>query len=179
MTGSQPYSKIFHPLQELRDLLESMGEAEFLTEVIGNRPVLVFGTPQGVDSDETVATEKLFETSSTKNAADPSSWYQDTAAVLRTVHSAPNQVRVGRDQGCDLLLVLPSVAKEHALLAETEEGWTVRDLGSKYGTFLNEVRLDPEQQAALKEGDVVRFGRHLPLRLCEPATLLGILDPGA
>jgi len=179
MTGNQPYTKVFHPLEELRELLESMGEAEFLSGVIGNRPVLMFGTPQGVDSDETVATEKLFEASSTKNAADPSSWYQDTAAVLRTVHSAPNQVRVGRDTRCDLLLVLPSVAKSHAMLDETDQGWTVRDLGSKYGTFLNDVRLEPERATALQEGDVVRFGRHLPLRLCEPATLLGILDPGA
>ncbi len=179
MTGNQPHTKIFHPLQELRDLLESMGEAEFLTGIIGNRPVLVFGTPQGVDSDETVATEKLFESSSTKNAADPSSWYQDTAAVLRTVHSAPNEVRVGRDLKCDLLLVLPSVAKDHAVLAKTPQGWTVRDLGSKHGTFLNDAQLEPERPYALNEGDTVRFGRHLPLRLCEPATLLGILDPGA
>lgn len=179
MTGSQPTNKFFHPFQDLRDMLESMGEAQFLEEVILNRPVLMFGTPQGVDADETVATEKLFEASSTKNAADPSSWYQDTAAILKTRHSEPNQIRVGRNPDCDLILVLPSVDKAHALLEETPRGWRAQDLGSKHGTFLNDVRLEPEQSYVLHDGDTIRFGRYLPLRLCEPASLLRILDPSA
>lgn len=179
MTGSQPGNRVFIPLQDLRDHLETMGEAEFLAGVIGNRPVLMFGTPQGVDADETVATEKLFEESSTKNSADPSSWYQDTAAVLKTRHSEPNQVRVGRQPECDLLLVLPSVDKDHAILEETPRGWRLRDLGSKHGTYLNDIRLQPEESYVLHDGDTIRFGRYLPLRLCEPETLLRMLDPGA
>lgn len=179
MSGQVSPPKIFLPLQELRELLESVGEDEFKTAVLAGRAVLVFGSPQGVDSDETVATEKLFSDSSTKNAPDPSSWYQDTAAILRTRHSQPNQVLVGRSPTCDLLLVLPSVAKDHAMLEETPQGWTVTDLASKSGTFVNDERLAPNTPRPLADGETVRFGRYLPLRLCAPATLIRMLDPGA
>lgn len=177
MTGNASFNKIFQPLLELRDMLESMGEATFLSEVVQGRPVFVFGSPQGVDADETVATEDVFEAASTKDATDPSSWFQDTAAFLRTRYSEPNQVKVGRERLCDFLLVLPSVAKNHALLVKEPEGWTVRDLGSKHGTFLNDTRLEPERPTRLRDGDTVRFGKHLPLRFCEPASLIRILDP--
>jgi len=50
------------------------------------------------------------------------------------------------------------VSREHAELVQTETGWTVRDLGSRNGTFVNGVRSQGPvalpNRARLKVGDV-------------------------
>lgn len=64
---------------------------------------------------------------------------------------------VGRDvAACDLVLPQPFVSKCHAALETAESGQTtVRDLGSKFGTFLNGQRISDH---ALISGDRIGFG---------------------
>ncbi|MBL4845008.1 MAG: FHA domain-containing protein [Planctomycetes bacterium] len=169
---------IFVPLPDLREQLESIGEAEFTRTVLVNRPVLLYATPEGTGSEETVSTAEVFKDSKSASG-DPSSWYQNTAAILRTRFSQSDEVRVGRHPKCDLLLVLQGVSQDHALLRETPQGWTVTDLGSKHGTFVNDERLEAEESRSLGDGDTVRFGPYLPLTLTFPAALLRLIDPGA
>lgn len=64
-------------------------------------------------------------------------------------------VTVGRDPACDVLLSSPTVSRRHALVFPDVEGWTVRDLGSGNGTFLDGRRVD---EAPLPSGTAVRFG---------------------
>lgn len=47
---------------------------------------------------------------------------------------------------------------EHALITYTGIGWDVRDLGSKNGTFIDGVRIEPGKSVALSEGSVLGFG---------------------
>jgi len=63
---------------------------------------------------------------------------------------------VGREADADISVPRDSVSRNHAELVMGEGGaWTVRDLGSTNGTFVNEVRVS---QQALRDGDHVRFG---------------------
>jgi hypothetical protein len=175
---ASPTLRAFVPLPDLREYLESAGEDEFVRSILANRAVLLCKTPEEIDSDDTVSTEDVFEDS--KSSADPSSWYQNTAAILRTRHSAaPAEVRVGRNAKCDLILVVPTVSQDHAILRETADGWTVTDLDSKNGTYVNEEKVAANTTIRLAEGDVVRFGRYLPLTLVSPPALLRMIDPGA
>ena len=64
-------------------------------------------------------------------------------------------VTLGREPGCDVLLASPTVSRRHALVAPTEDGWIVRDLGSGNGTFLDARRVD---EARLPNGVAIRFG---------------------
>lgn len=64
-------------------------------------------------------------------------------------------VTVGRDPACDVLLSSPTVSRRHALVFPDGEGWTVRDLGSGNGTFLDARRVD---EARLPNGVAIRFG---------------------
>ena len=63
---------------------------------------------------------------------------------------------IGRE-GCDEVLPDPEVSRPHAALRMTPAGPAVEDLGSSNGTFVNGDRIEGLQ--ALREGDVVRFGK--------------------
>jgi pSer/pThr/pTyr-binding forkhead associated (FHA) protein len=65
---------------------------------------------------------------------------------------------VGRQSGAYLLIDHGSISRRHAEISYANGQYFVRDLGSTNGTFVNEVRLQPDSAQALKPNDVVRFG---------------------
>jgi len=66
---------------------------------------------------------------------------------------------IGRSHRCSLLLPELSVSGEHASIRWTGRVWVLKDLGSRYGTFLNEQCLQPGVTVDLKKGDRLAFGR--------------------
>jgi predicted component of type VI protein secretion system len=64
-------------------------------------------------------------------------------------------ITLGRD-GCDVVLSDPEVSRRHAVVAESPEGFTIEDLGSTNGTWVNGERIDHPQP--LRAGDEIRFG---------------------
>src|SRR5512147_2617801 len=50
---------------------------------------------------------------------------------------AASPVRIGRASSNAVQLLDGTVSKEHAELASTPDGWTIRDLGSRNGTRVN------------------------------------------
>jgi hypothetical protein len=65
---------------------------------------------------------------------------------------------VGRSPTCTLRVDEPLASREHARLQYAAGGWTVRDLGSHNGTFVNGERLAAGATRALARGDRVGFG---------------------
>jgi pSer/pThr/pTyr-binding forkhead associated (FHA) protein len=63
---------------------------------------------------------------------------------------------VGRRHDCDLCIPLPSVSRRHCQLSLSDGELSLRDLESRWGTFLNGNRL--ENEATLKAGDYVKIG---------------------
>jgi pSer/pThr/pTyr-binding forkhead associated (FHA) protein len=55
------------------------------------------------------------------------------------------------------------VSRRHNRLLRQGEAWFVEDLGSINGTFVNGVRVAPQQMMSLKDGDVIRCG-HMELK---------------
>lgn len=92
-----------------------------------------------------------------KVGADEWGWYLETMEVagrLRRIliHTLP--FRVGRRQGLELTLPADSVSKSHAEIYTSGSGLSLRDLGSKNGTFVNRSRIEDAQ---LHEGDILHF----------------------
>ncbi len=63
---------------------------------------------------------------------------------------------IGRGPLSDFLVADPTVSKRHALLTYGLGRWSIRDLGSTNGTFVNGWRVVDE--AELQPGDVVTLG---------------------
>lgn len=76
----------------------------------------------------------------------------------RVVTLGSGALVVGRETGCELELVDDSVSRRHAVLRPTPVGYTVIDLDSTNGTYVNDVRIETRQ---LEPGDRLRFGNQI------------------
>ena len=84
----------------------------------------------------------------------------------RTVPLEKSRISVGRAHENDLRFPDDtSLSRHHLVLERDEEGWTIRDLGSKNGTFVNDQRV--EGRLRLRPGDRIAVG-HVAMRLDEP-----------
>ncbi len=63
---------------------------------------------------------------------------------------------IGRSAECQLQLNDAQVSRRHCELRRANGGWSVRDCGSRFGTFLNEERIE---DAPLTPGDRLRLGQ--------------------
>ncbi|MDQ1642708.1 MAG: hypothetical protein QOJ90_2059 [Actinomycetota bacterium] len=63
----------------------------------------------------------------------------------------------GRHPASDIFLDDVTVSRRHAEFKRTAEGFTVNDVGSLNGTYLNRERID---EAALAGGDEVQIGKY-------------------
>jgi transcriptional regulator with AAA-type ATPase domain len=75
--------------------------------------------------------------------------------ALRTFVLPPRDVSVGSAALNDIVLAVPEVSRQHAVLRATDDAVEVRDLESKNGVYVNEQRVSA---ATLALGDEVRFG---------------------
>ncbi len=69
-------------------------------------------------------------------------------------------VTIGRSKENDLVLSSPRVSRRHAEIRQTGERFTIFDLQSSNGTFLNGELVESEQ---LFDGDLINIGGHLLL----------------
>jgi hypothetical protein len=67
-----------------------------------------------------------------------------------------DQLVVGRQEACDIVIPDPNASRRHAELARKEDGWWIRDLGSSNGTFVNGTLL---KERRLRSGDRIRIGK--------------------
>jgi hypothetical protein len=72
------------------------------------------------------------------------------------------EVRLGREASCDVVFrseEFPMVGRQHAVLRCNGGAWSVEDLQSTNGTFVNQVRIQKQQ---LVPGDTLRLGSDGP-----------------
>jgi hypothetical protein len=87
------------------------------------------------------------------------------------VHLLETRTLVGRQvEGLGLAVLEPSVSRHHAhLTLEVDGGWTLRDLGSANGTWLDDKLI--EEATRVKTGERVRFG-HIGFYMIEDGSRL-------
>jgi len=92
---------------------------------------------------------------STIDATQARAWVVDG---FGGAHAVGATCRIGRHHEGDLVVLASSVSREHAELKWADGGWTVRDLGSRNGTFVDGARCQGRAslapRALLKVGDV-------------------------
>jgi len=74
-----------------------------------------------------------------------------------TFHPAGERTTVGRSPDCEIFLDDVTVSRRHATVTRHGDAFTVDDLGSLNGTFLNRRRID---SAPLEDGDELQIGKY-------------------
>jgi pSer/pThr/pTyr-binding forkhead associated (FHA) protein len=82
-----------------------------------------------------------------------------TAAIERTVDVDGDrpELNLGRQAGADIELPFNTVSARHARVRQEGSGWSVADVGSANGTFLDGQRLRVEEPRPLRPGQTVRL----------------------
>jgi len=65
---------------------------------------------------------------------------------------------VGRGESCHIRPKSESISRKHCAFVQKDGRLLVADLNSRNGTFVNDVRLEPEKAKVLRSGDRVRIG---------------------
>lgn len=83
-------------------------------------------------------------------------WLRPRGEGLRSAFPMnKEQVLIGREVKCDVMLNDASVSREHAVIVKLAEGYLLRDLQSSNGTFVNGQRI---QEYLLQDGDQIACG---------------------
>jgi hypothetical protein len=86
---------------------------------------------------------------------DPDAWVVDGFGIA---HQIADRTVVGRHHDGELVVLAGSVSREHAELKKGDNGWYLRDLGSRNGTFVDgargQGRVPLPARALIKVGDV-------------------------
>jgi pSer/pThr/pTyr-binding forkhead associated (FHA) protein len=71
----------------------------------------------------------------------------------------PNADRslIGRSPECDIFLDDVTVSRQHAELSHGDDRWTIKDLGSLNGTFVNRRRIETVE---LEDDDELQIGKY-------------------
>jgi pSer/pThr/pTyr-binding forkhead associated (FHA) protein len=74
----------------------------------------------------------------------------------RRISLALGEVLIGRDEGCRIRLTSSDVSRQHCLLRCSESAIVAVDLGSRNGTYINDVAVT--KPTPLRPGDLLRVG---------------------
>jgi pSer/pThr/pTyr-binding forkhead associated (FHA) protein len=68
---------------------------------------------------------------------------------------------IGRRDGSDIVISDPYISGSHAELVAENGVFTITDVGSTNGTFVNGVRLEPNQPKDILDSDEVTIGQKI------------------
>jgi ABC transport system ATP-binding/permease protein len=125
-----------------QDIFRTRYGGPFLLEINPESPV-AFGETQAFDVEKVKASDKV-----------PT--IKDSAILT----FAPGGVTfvLGRGESCEIRVANASISDRQCVFEKVGPIWSIRDTGSKNGTFLNGRRLNPDEQSPLKFGTKLLMG---------------------
>jgi pSer/pThr/pTyr-binding forkhead associated (FHA) protein len=75
----------------------------------------------------------------------------------RQVQLTPHDNRVGRGSTNDVIVQSDQASRDHAVIGVEQAFITITDLGSRNGTFVNDVQIESQ---VLAHGDAIRLGTY-------------------
>lgn len=144
-------------VKELRAFGGSLS-AERFRQQLG--PFVLVQRPPGESTSETLATTHLAKRGTVELGMLSLIFeFEDLLVATLPPLGETDSLTIGRLPDCELVLDEGSVSKQHAVLRwnQAERRCTIKDLGSRNGTFLNGVII-MDREVALRDGDIVSIG---------------------
>ncbi|WP_162958262.1 FHA domain-containing protein [Nocardia yunnanensis] len=133
----------------------------------GNGPVLAFeeasmpdsprAEPAAPPTDLAAETRPITGDQNPRTSVHPA-WLKGIRGSALDVLLADGAFVVGRSSDCDLKIDDPRVSRRHLVLENGSHGWSLTDLGTANGTFVNDRRAEPRRALPLVSGDVITLG---------------------
>ncbi len=86
-------------------------------------------------------------------------------------------ITIGRSVGNDIVIQANDISRTHVRLIWQENGFWLRDMKSRNGTFLNEISVSENEDVELTHSDVIRLGASTNLHFVFRADLPSEWDP--
>ena len=64
---------------------------------------------------------------------------------------------LGRNADCHVVINVPAVSREHALIQFVNDQYYIEDLGSRNKTYVNDEPLEPNRRRRLSDQDTIRI----------------------
>jgi len=91
---------------------------------------------------------------------------RDVTADSRWTLEARESI-IGRDENCEITIDVVAVSRRHAIVVRSPHGWSLRDLDSSNGTWVNGERLSDIAQPLRNDDEIVLAGS-VTLRFTDP-----------
>ncbi|HBP20481.1 MAG TPA: hypothetical protein DEA08_22155 [Planctomycetes bacterium] len=169
------FQELVSSLREEQAFLSKYPHPALLLEPVGSSSQEMINTPpeplpnlDRTDLGATIADVLV----APKTFTGPSGLVHPEARVVWVAKSDRNpfagMITLGRARNNDLVLSHRSVSKMHAIFYRRERGWLIEDRNSTNGTFIEGVRLPPNQGRELNDGSTVRIADAVSARFFEP-----------
>jgi pSer/pThr/pTyr-binding forkhead associated (FHA) protein len=90
--------------------------------------------------------------------------------VLGTYVVKKTVISIGRSRTNTISIASKAVSRNHVRIESSADGWTIADLGSLNGTYVNDIRIN---SAFLSEGDRITVGAYAIIFSPEPSQAAG------
>lgn len=104
-------------------------------------------------------TEAFVADEKTESYAGPMPGSPFAAPLVKVQETFPSMIMLGRTLNNDIVVGDTSISKFHAFFRVGPATVEVADAGSRNGTFVGELKLEPKQMQRIRPGDRVRFAR--------------------
>ncbi len=144
-------------VKELRTLGASLSAEKFRHQL---GPFTLIQRPPGESNAETLGTTHLANRGTIEIGMLSLIFeFEDLLVATLPPLGETDSLMIGRLPDCDLVLEEGSVSKQHAVLRwnQADGRCTVKDLGSRNGTFLNGVII-MDREVSLRDGDILSVG---------------------
>lgn len=153
--------------QALGQLRESAAQGQVSHETFANRMEIILGAqrPEELHAalydvrqprQDSAMVRAVGRVSSLRGRMRRAWTREDDLPELLLPAAGPYALSIGRAPGSVLRLTDYTVSRAHAQVRYTGQGWTLRDLGSSNGTWVNDRRI--AGSVPVRPGDRVRFG---------------------
>jgi hypothetical protein len=144
-------------VKEIRNLAARLSEAQFRSQM-GPFALIQRPTDRGA-AGQGDGTAKSHPEAMSQNFLSMLFEFEDLAVAILPPLSGMDELTVGRQVDCDLIIDDASVSKRHAVLkwSSDQNRCSVVDVGSTNGTFLN-ASTSVDHETSLRDGDILCFG---------------------
>jgi hypothetical protein len=148
-----------------------------------NFPFLVFNKERGSEEmDAPNFNTKRVQPDQLENLMKKALMKTVSSKVFRVIKKGTaafqGNVNIGRTSNCDVAINNPAISKLHAFLArDLKSGsYYINDANSTNGTYVNDIKLDPNEKKILYDGDVISFGRQVTFSFYTPQGCFDLLE---